>query len=108
MKFVGSLVLIYALIVLSGGVWGYMHAGSLPSLLAGGISGLALLISSWGIFYKKMFAEYISLGLTALLLGVFIFRFLRTHAFFPSGVMSLLSLIVLILITLHVRHKLKS
>lgn len=85
-------ILIYALVVLLGGVMGYLKAKSQVSLLSGVGSGIALLIA-WFICRQT---PLVGLGLAALiglmLFVVFIMRFSRTRAFMPAGMMMVFSL----------------
>ncbi|MDX2227998.1 MAG: TMEM14 family protein [Leptolyngbyaceae cyanobacterium bins.349] len=88
------LLLLYAILVIAGGVMGYVKAQSKPSLISGLISGVALLIA-WAI---ALFQNY-NAGMTlatlfaiALLL-VFAIRFRKTNKFMPAGLMAILSLI---------------
>lgn len=103
MKKIFPLVSFYGFAVLIGGLMGYATAGSKPSLIAGFGFGSALLLCAYGIKKQKYAAPYIALILTFLLDGVFTQRFLKTFRFFPSGFMSLLSLIMLVILTLHLR-----
>lgn len=86
----------YALIVGIGGVFGYMKAKSTKSLLAGLISGVILLIA-WFLATKT---PTVGLGLAtlmaAVLLVVFITRFIRTRKFMPAGMMMLLNLVAMV------------
>jgi uncharacterized membrane protein (UPF0136 family) len=90
-------IAIYGLIVLLGGVMGYVKAKSKVSLLSGVGSGIALLVA-WFICRQFPLA---GLGLAALialiLFIVFVIRLFRTRAFMPSGLMMLLSLAATIL-----------
>jgi uncharacterized membrane protein (UPF0136 family) len=71
-------ILIYGLVVLLGGVMGYVKAKSQVSLLAGVGSGI------------------VGLGLATLiafiLFVVFVIRFFRTRSFMPAGLMMVFSL----------------
>jgi uncharacterized membrane protein (UPF0136 family) len=86
----------YALLVGVGGVFGYMKAKSTKSLLAGVISGLILLVA-WFLAIKT---PTIGLGIAsvmaAVLLVVFITRFVRTRKFMPAGMMMLLNLVAMV------------
>lgn len=86
-------ILVYALVVGVGGVFGYIKAKSTKSLLAGLISGLILLIA-WFLAIKT---PTVGLGIAtlmaAVLLVVFITRFVRTRKFMPAGMMMLLNLV---------------
>lgn len=84
-------ILIYALLVLLGGVMGYLKAKSKASLFSGLGSGIGLLVS-WIVCRQ---AAMPGLGLATLialvLFVVFILRFLKTRAFMPAGLMMVFS-----------------
>jgi uncharacterized membrane protein (UPF0136 family) len=84
-------ILIYGLVVLLGGVMGYLKAKSKASLFSGLGSGTALLVA-WIVCRQAAMA---GLGLATLialvLFVVFIFRFLKTRAFMPAGLMMVFS-----------------
>lgn len=85
-------ILIYGLLVLLGGVMGYIKAKSQMSLVSGVGSGVALL-SAWFISRQM---PVVGLGLAAgiglVLFGVFVKRFSVTRAFMPAGMMMIFSL----------------
>ncbi len=86
-------VLIYALVVLFGGVMGYVKAKSQVSLISGVGSGIALLVA-WFITRQLPFAGLGLATLLALVLFiVFVIRFSRTRAFMPAGLMTVFSLV---------------
>jgi uncharacterized membrane protein (UPF0136 family) len=91
-------LILYALLILVGGIIGHLKAGSLMSLLTGLICGLILLGSALAIRLKKPWGIYVALVTTLLLDLFFTYRFLATYKFMPSGFLSLLSLSVLVLI----------
>jgi uncharacterized membrane protein (UPF0136 family) len=66
-----ALIALYGLISLVGGVIGYLKAGSTPSLLAGGISGLVLLACALAIWAERAAPGLIGAIVVALLLAVF-------------------------------------
>ncbi|HEX2579822.1 MAG TPA: TMEM14 family protein [Rhabdochlamydiaceae bacterium] len=88
------IVAIYGLLILVGGVIGHLKAGSLASLIMGGVSGLLLLIASGGMFSKKNFKKsaFFALILTLVLDAFFSYRFMTTLKFLPSGLLALVSL----------------
>lgn len=88
------IVALYGLLVLAGGIIGYLKAGSEASLVMGGISGLLLLIFSGGMFSKKYFkkAVFFTLILTLILDAFFSYRFMTTMKFLPSGLLALVSI----------------
>jgi len=107
MKTTSTIVSIYASIILIGGVIGYLKAGSAPSLIAGLTFSIALFLSSYAISKGKLAAQYIALGITFILDGFFTHRFAKTLHFIPSGLMSLLSLAMIIMIALKIRKTYK-
>ncbi len=90
------IVLIYAVVILIGGIMGHIKANSLASLLCGLIFGLLLLGAAIALFAKRKWAPYVALALTFILDGFFTYRFLKTHAFMPSGMLALVSFAVLV------------
>ncbi len=95
------IILIYGALVAAGGLLGYVRAGSLPSLIAGGIAGLGLLISG----YLMMRGSYplgwwVALIIAALLLVQFGARAYSAGEvrLMPGGLMMLLSLVAIIIL----------
>lgn len=87
------LILLYALLVLAGGILGYVKARSKPSLISGVISGMALAIA-WYISLQNPIVGFLLAALFALgLLIVFAIRFRKTNKFMPAGLMAVLSLV---------------
>lgn len=105
MKPQGIIVLVYSLLVITGGIFGFVHANSVPSLVASSIFGVLLLFSTVLIFKNKPAGLYIGLIVAFLLDAFFTYRFTATHQFMPSGLMSLLSLAVLLVLVLKIRKK---
>lgn len=87
------LILLYALLVLAGGILGYVKARSKPSLISGVVSGIALAIA-WYISLQNPLVGFPLAALFALgLLIVFAIRFRKTNKFMPAGLMAILSLV---------------
>ncbi len=107
MKVTATIVFVYGLLIALGGIIGYVKSGSHASIISGSVFGLALLICAYLISKKQLMAQYVTLGLTFLLDGIFTFRFAKTLHFFPSGFLSLVSLAVLIVVALKIRRTLK-
>ena len=85
---------LFGALTIAGGVMGFLKARSLPSLIAGGISGLVLLgagaltggrMAQWGLILGAL----VSLALA----GRFVPAFLRMRKFMPAGMMSILSVL---------------
>jgi uncharacterized membrane protein (UPF0136 family) len=94
----GYFLLIYAILVFSGGLMGFVLKKSTPSLLAGGIFGLGLLFSSVLHFVFRKGGVILAFILLFLLELFFSYRFIRTGAFFPSGLMLALNSGIMILL----------
>lgn len=103
MKVTASIVGIYGLVLLIGGWMGHVKAASTASLISGVVFGVLMLLCAWGIGAGKRWVSYATLLLTFILDGFFTFRYAKTLAFFPAGMMSLLSLAVLIVVALKIR-----
>jgi len=88
--------LIFGTLTIIGGVIGYVKAASLPSLIAGSITGVLLLVAG------ALLPEYRAIGLATglvislLLAAQFIPKFFRTRKVMPAGLMSILSVIGII------------
>lgn len=103
MKMTALIVGLYALIILIGGIIGYMKAGSPASLISGLAFGSLLASCSYAISKGKLSAQYVALAAAFLLDGFFTHRYAKTLNFLPSGLMSLLSLAVIIVTALKIR-----
>lgn len=101
-------VFLYSLAILAGGMIGHFRSGSMPSLISGVLFGLLLLIASYLMYQKKPAGNWMALILAILLDGIFTWRFAKTLHFLPSGLLSLLSLVVIILVALKVGKRARS
>lgn len=100
MHLAGWITLIYGIIILVGGIMGHLKAASKASLISGLVFGLLLIITSVFLFRKAQWGLISALLLTFFLDAFFTYRFFTTMKFLPSGLMSLLSLVVLISLAL--------
>lgn len=100
-------VLIYGLFILVGGVMGH-RAGSTTSLVMGALFGVLLVIASLGMFKRKRWGVYGALILTLILDGFFTYRYFLSMKFMPPGLLSLVSLGVMILLIMHIRKNSKN
>lgn len=104
MKLSGWSVLVYGVLNILGGILGFQRANSVLSLIFGITFGLLLLGSSIAMFNNKTKGLYFSLALTFILDAFFSYRFLTKLKFMPSGMMSLVSLAVFIILTITLRQ----
>ncbi|MGL4539707.1 MAG: TMEM14 family protein [Candidatus Rhabdochlamydia sp.] len=108
MKITASILSIYGLLILIGGLIGHWKASSTASLVSGLFCGSILLVLSYAIARGKLQAQYMALAFTFALDAFFTHRFAKSLHFFPSGMMSLISLIVLIVVALKIRKTVKA
>ena len=97
------LVLIYGVLVAAGGVMGYVKANSTASLIAGGISGIALVGAAVAMMKGSYSAGWwISLVVAALLVVRF-GKGVRSEGFkmMPGGMVIILSIIVIAALLTH-------
>lgn len=85
--------IIFGLLTIVGGVIGYVKAGSTASIVAGGISGIALIIAAWLLPGNVVLGLAIAGVVSILLAGRFIPAFMSTGKIMPAGLMAILSLI---------------
>ena len=89
--------IVFGLLTIVGGVIGYMNAGSTASLIAGSVSGIALLIAAFLLPGNPVLGLAIAGLISILLAGRFIPAFMQTGAVRPAGLMSILSVIGVIM-----------
>lgn len=84
----------YALLLLIGGLIGFFKANSYVSLFTS--SFFAILLFGCGYLVRKgnLAAYIVASSLTICLLAFFAYRFILTHQFMPSGLMTILSAIM--------------
>ena len=85
--------IIFGLLTIVGGVMGYVKAGSTASIIAGGISGVALIAAAFLLPGNVAVGLIIAGIVSVLLAGRFIPNFMQTGKVMPAGLMSVLSVI---------------
>jgi uncharacterized membrane protein (UPF0136 family) len=88
----------FGLLTLGGGIQAFVHVGSKPSLIAGGISGVLLLVAGWLLQTQKETPGLI-LGLivTLGLAGRFLPKFFKDGGWWPAGIEGWLGLVGVVL-----------
>jgi uncharacterized membrane protein (UPF0136 family) len=89
--------IVFGILTIAGGVIGYVKAGSMPSIIAGSISGILLLVAAFLLPDHRLAGLAIGLIVSLLLAGQFIPKFIRTGKVMPAGMMSILSAIGIIM-----------
>ena len=89
--------LVFGLLTLAGGIMGYVKANSVPSLIAGGLSGILLAVGAL-MLGSNARPILIGLGLISLVLAIrFVPAFINTMKPMPAGMMAVLSVVGLAL-----------
>src|ERR1700730_15391882 len=88
--------LIFGALTIAGGIIGYVKAGSLPSIIAGAITGVLLLIAGALLPEHRATALATAFVISLLLAAQFVPKLIRTGKMMPAGLMSILSVIGLI------------
>jgi len=88
--------LIFGALTIIGGIIGYVKAQSVPSIVAGTITGLLLLIAGYILPQYRAAGLIIAIIVSLLLAAQFVPKLIRTGTVMPAGVMSILSVIGLI------------
>ena len=89
--------IVFGILTIAGGVIGYVKAGSMPSIIAGSISGILLLVAAFLLPDHRVAGLATGLIISLLLAGQFIPKFIRTGKAMPAGMMSVLSAIGIIM-----------
>jgi uncharacterized membrane protein (UPF0136 family) len=84
---------IYIVLLVIGGVIGFVKAKSKPSLIASSIFAVALALVNLRIVEVKNLADI----LLSLLIVVFAMRYAKTKKFMPAGMMIILTVVTLVL-----------
>jgi uncharacterized membrane protein (UPF0136 family) len=85
--------IIFGVLTIAGGIIGFVKAGSTPSLIAGSITGILLLVAAFLLPAHQLAGLILALVVSVLLAGQFVPKFIRTGKVMPAGVMSILSVI---------------
>jgi len=86
---------IYGVIMILGGIMGFVKVGSKASLISGVGMGWALLASGYGVWGGSADSLMVALVIAALLLVLFAIRYAKTRRFMPGGMLAILSLLAM-------------
>jgi uncharacterized membrane protein (UPF0136 family) len=91
-----AVFVVYALLLFIEAVFSYGRTGGKPSFIAGLLSGVVVLSAAGLVLIDRVsLGVSVGLGVMLAMMGVFGSRYMRTRAFFPTGVMMTLSLLAL-------------
>ena len=85
--------MMFGLLTIVGGVMGYVKAGSTASIIAGAISGIALIVAAYLLPNNVVLGLAIAAFVSILLAGRFVPAFMKTGKMMPAGLMAVLSVI---------------
>jgi uncharacterized membrane protein (UPF0136 family) len=85
--------LIFGVLTITGGIIGYVSKGSVPSIIAGTITGILLLVAAFLLPAHSSVALSLALIVSLLLAGQFVPKLIRTGQIMPAGMMSVLSIL---------------
>ncbi len=105
MKKSGWQVLVYAVVVGLGGIVGKVKAGSTPSLLFGLLFACLLGVSASLMIQGKRIGAIYAIVCTLALDAFFTYRFMLSYKFMPAGMMSLMSLGMLLMLVNNLKPK---
>lgn len=89
---------VYAVLLGAGGVLGFIKAGSRPSLVAGLASAVVAVVCLVLSALGSPVGLWLGVALALALTGLFSYRFSKSRKVMPSGVMAIVSLVVLALL----------
>ena len=89
--------IVFGALTIAGGIVGYVKAGSLPSIIAGSITGVLLLIAATLLPEHRAIGLATALVISLLLAAQFIPKFIRTGKAMPAGMMSIVSAIGIVM-----------
>src|SRR4051794_41110908 len=94
--FPNKVLWVYIILLLIGGLIGFLKAGSKVSLIMSAAFAAALVLTATGMF-QPAFAQGLANMLMAALLVVFAIRLTKTKKFMPSGLMLIVTILALAL-----------
>jgi uncharacterized membrane protein (UPF0136 family) len=92
-----TILWVYIVLLLVGGLIGFLKAGSKISLITSAVSAALLILTALPGVFTNAFRRNMADVIMAVLLVVFAIRLTKTKKFMPSGLMLVLTLIALVL-----------
>ncbi len=89
--------IVFGVLTIVGGIIGYASKGSVPSIIAGSIAGVLLLVGAFLLPNHLVAGLAIGLIVSLLLAGQFLPKFIKTGNAMPAGMMSILSVIGIVM-----------
>ncbi len=95
---------VYGVIMILGGIMGFVKVGSKASLISGVGMGLALLACGYGVSQGSYDSLVVAEVIAALLVVLFAIRYAKTRRFMPGGMLAVLSLVAVVTFGLAMRR----
>jgi len=95
-NYANTVLWVYIVLLLAGGLIGFFKAKSKVSLISSSVFAAVLVLTQTGIFKSSVSLILVNVLLAALLV-VFAIRLTKTKKFMPSGLMLVLTILVLAL-----------
>jgi len=95
--FTNTILWIYIVLLLVGGLIGFLKAGSKVSLISSSVFAAALVLTAVPGVFQPAFARGLANVILAALLVVFAVRLAKTKKIMPSGLMLVLTILTLAL-----------
>ena len=93
--------------MIAGGIMGYVKAGSIASIATSSTFGIIIIINSIFILKGKLIAEYIAFFTVLALDAVFWWRYYASGNFMPSGLMLVLSTVVVFIVYFNLKKRIR-
>src|SRR5438552_3867838 len=88
--------IVFGVLTIVGGIIGYVSKGSVPSIIAGSISGILLITAGFLLPQHHAAGLGLALIISVLLAAQFVPKFFATWKMMPAGMMSVLSVLGII------------
>src|SRR5438105_9692208 len=86
-------LIIFGVLTIAGGIIGYVSKGSVPSIIAGSISGILLVVAGFLLPQHHTSGLVLGLVVSIPLAAQFVPKFFATWRMMPAGIMSILSVL---------------
>jgi len=90
-------VWVYGVIMILGGIAGFVRVGSKASLISGVGFGLVLLVTGFGVWQSSQACLVAAEVIALLLVVLFAIRYAKKRHFMPAGMLAILSLVAAVL-----------
>ncbi len=100
LEFARIYLFVFGVLTIAGGVMGFVKAKSLPSLIAGGLSGVLLVVAGALASTGSRLGFGLGLVVSLALAGRFVGAFLKSKKLMPAGLMAALSVAAIVITTL--------